>query len=424
MGTYLNPGSEKFAMMLNSAIYVDKTAMLAELNMLVRTAQRYLCVSRPRRFGKSVATDMLCAYYGKDVDCRELFEGRAISSCDDWDMYLGQFDVVYLNIADCLAESADAKDMVDYITEEVTEEIAAKYSKCILGKRSSLRSVMNDVYNKSGSQFVVIIDEWDVIFREFKDDLSGQKEYLAFLRNWLKDKPYIAMAYMTGILPIKKYGQHSALNMFDEYSMLSPMQLAPYTGFTEEEVQSLCQEYGVDFSKIKEWYDGYIVTSEIPVSVFPASKNTGKVRQPARAYHLYSPLSVVKAVSTGHIRNYWNKTETYEALAEYIRMDFDGLKETVAELMDGMHVHVNLGTYKNDMTSFQYKDDILALLIHLGYLGYDELKEEVFIPNREILDEYKNSTLSPEWSTTFKTLQNSQRLLEATWACDGKLLRN
>ncbi len=412
MGTYLNPGSGKFSMALNSSIYVDKTAMVAELNRFVKTSQRYLCVSRPRRFGKSMATDMLCAYYGNGENCRSLFEGRALSNCESWDRYLGQFDVIYLNMVDFLAESANVQDMISYITEEVTGEILRKYPNCSLGERSSLRSVMDSVYNNEGRQFVVIIDEWDAIFREYKDDVNGQKEYLYFLRNWLKDKSYIALAYMTGILPVKKYGQHSALNMFDEYSMLSPMQLAKYTGFTENEVQGLCEEFGVDFEKLKEWYDGYIVTSEAPADKeFRESKTPDKIRPQATVYHLYSPYSVVKAVLTGHIQNYWNKTETYEALAEFIRMDFDGLKETVAELMDGRHIPVQLGTYQNDMTSFQYKDDILALLIHLGYLGYDDAKVEVFIPNKEILDEYKNSTRSPEWKASFQALKNSQRLL-------------
>jgi hypothetical protein len=226
------------------------------------------------------------------------------------------------------------------------------------------------------------------------------------------------MAYMTGILPVKKYGKHSALNMFDEYSMSAPLQLAPYTGFTEEEVQDLCGKFGMSFTAIKDWYDGYLVYDQGIVDDRDRSEENPSKRLPAKRYHLYAPLSVVNAMRNGQIKNYWNNTETYEALAEYIRMDFDGLKETVARLMEGEHLPVNLGTYQNDMTSMTCRDDVLALLIHLGYLGYDQPKGEVFIPNHEIHDVFETSTQTPEWSSTMRALRNSQKLLEAVWTGD------
>ncbi len=223
---------------------------------------------------------------------------------------------------------------------------------------------------------------------------------------------------MTGILPVKKYGKHSALNMFDEFSMTAPLQLAPFTGFTEEEVQDLCGKYGMSFSAIKDWYDGYLVYDQGIVDDRDRSEENPFKRPSAKQYHLYAPLSVVNAMTYGQIKNYWNNTETYEALAEYIRMDFDGLKETVARLMEGDHLPVNLGTYQNDMTSLSCRDDVLALLIHLGYLGYDQPKGEVFIPNHEIHDVFKTSTSSPDWASTMRALRNSQKLLEAVWAGD------
>ena len=223
---------------------------------------------------------------------------------------------------------------------------------------------------------------------------------------------------MTGILPIKKYGKHSALNMFDEYSIIAPMKLAPYTGFTEDEVRALCQKYGRDFAKIKEWYDGYDITDIIPPDEnYEHQTRTGAELTP-KHYSIYSPLSVVKAVSTGIIMNYWNKTETYEALAEFIQMDYDGLKEAVTLMMDGARVHVDISTYQNDMSTFHGKDDILALLINLGYLCYDRTMEEAFIPNKEILDEFKASTKSEMWSDIFAVFRQSQELLKATWEAD------
>ena len=287
-------------------------------------------------------------------------------------------------------------DMLDYLTEEVTSELMADYPDVKFGNRIILRTVMNKIYGATKRQFVVVIDEWDAIFRVWKEDTEGQTKYLDFLRDWLKDKPYIALAYMTGILPIKKYGKHSALNMFDENSMMNPMQMAPYTGFLTEEVQELTRDYGRDFDTLKDWYDGYDVSDIIPPDPdHEILTETGKSPE-AKHYCLYIPLSVVKSIKTGKIQNYWNKTETYEALAEYIRKDYDGLKDAVALLMDGGRLKIDTSTYQNDMTTFHGRDDVLSLLIRLGYLGYDDETSEVFIPNKEILDEFRTSTKGKE----------------------------
>lgn len=203
--------------------------------------------------------------------------------------------------------------------------------------------------------------------------------------------------------------------MFIEYSMMFPRQLARFTAFTEDEVQNLCNRYGRNYQALSDWYDGYEVSDIIPPDPeHKEYKNTGKSPESMR-YSLYSPLSVVEAMITGIIKDYWNKTETYEALAEYIRMDYDGLKDAVAFLMDGGRLRIDTSTYQNDMTTFHGKDDVLSLLIHLGYLGFDDERSEVFIPNREILDEFKTSTKGAEWAPAFQTLRQSQELLQATW---------
>ena len=416
MGVYLNPGTQLFSIAVNSLIYVDKTEMIAETNALVNTEKRYLCVSRPRRFGKSMAAVMLCAYYGMSDGSRELFEKFKLAQCPEWDRYLGKFDVIYLNMLDFLADSKSMEQMIELVTAEVSQELIKKYTQGPSTESMSLRMVLSRIYDISQRQFVIVMDEWDCVFREWPQDQIGQKNYLDWLRGFLKDKPYIAMAYMTGILPVKKYGKHSALNMFDEYSMTAPLQLASYTGFTEEEVQELCGKFGMPFASIKDWYDGYLVYDQGTVN--ETDRLVFFQRAPARQYHLYAPLSVVNAMTYGQIKNYWNNTETYEALAEYIRMDFDGLKETVARLMEGEHLPVKLGTYQNDMTSMSCRDDVLALLIHLGYLGYDQANGEVFIPNHEIHDVFETSMQTPEWSSTMRALRNSQKLLDAVWGGD------
>ena len=416
MGRYLNPGCGNFEEALNSVIYVDKTEMIAYVNSVVKTKQKYMCVSRPRRFGKTMAVDMLVAYYGKGAS-RQLFADRKIAERENWDKYMNQFDVVRVVMTDFIKEKKDVKAGLEKMTERILEELSEAYPD-VRYDADDLFYSMDKFYRKNDKQFVIIIDEWDVVFRACKEDKDGQKLYLDFLRDWLKDQEYVALAYMTGILPIKKYGQHSALNMFREFSIITPMQLVEYTGFTEEEVKEKCDEYGRDYDRIKEWYNGYDVTDIIPPDPdYKIQKATGEELKP-KHYSIYSPLSVVEAISTGIIQNYWNKTENYEALAEYIRMNLDGLKDAVALLMDGGKVPVDLSSYQNDMTSFNGSNDVLVMLIHLGYLGYEMDTKEVFIPNNEILDEFKTSTKSEEWLDTFTSFKKSQKLLNATW--EGK----
>ena len=417
MGTYLNPGNARFKKALDSEIYVDKTEMIVYLNTIVNTEQDCVSVSRPRRFGKSMAANMLCAYYGKE-DSRELFESLKLAEHEDWDKYLNQFDVIKIVMTDFIKENKDVTVSLETLAGRILDDLAEEYPDVKYDPEDLFYS-MDRFYRKNHMPFVIIIDEWDAVFRVRKEDKEGQRLYLDFLRDWLKDKEYVALAYMTGILPIKKYGKHSALNMFDEYSMINPMQLAPYTGFTEDEVKELCGRYGRNYEEIKAWYDGYDVSDVVPPDEgYAIQRKTGSALKP-KHYSIYSPLSVVKAVSTGYIMNYWNKTETYEALAEYIRMNLDGLKDAVALLMDGGRVKADISTYQNDMSTFHGRDDVLALLINLGYLCYDNGTKEVYIPNREILDEFKTSTKSEEWVDTFKSFKKSQELLKATWECNA-----
>jgi len=430
MGIYLNPGKSRFLEAINSQIYVDKTDLIDFLNSVVNTKQKYLCVSRPRRFGKTMTMDMLCAYYGIGADSRELFATRKLGQCPGWDKYLGKFDIISITMTRFIRGDQPLAACLGKLVSRVFGDLTEAYPEVALDPDDLLYS-LEKVWRTTGRKFVFLIDEWDVVFRQFKHDYTAQRQYLDYLRDWFKDQPCIAMAYMTGILPVKKYGHQSALNMFDEYSMIDPLQLAPYTGFTADEVRELCREYGMDYHEVAAWYDGYVVTDESPAdAAFRASKDPNKVRPKPTEYHLYAPLSVVKAMLNGVLDCYWNNTETYEALAEYIRMDFVGLKEIVARLMAGEHIPVDLSTYSNDMTTISRRDDVLALLVHLGYLGYTKYRNvwkpgqphgEVFMPNREVLQVYNTCMIaSPEWSSTMRALKNSQELLEATWAGDAK----
>ena len=421
MGTFLNPGKNAFKEAVRSEIYVDKTDMIRHLNAVVGTKQKYVSVSRPRRFGKSMAADMICAYYDRTAESRAVFENFRIAKGErdtadgnsaSWDAWLGHFDVVRIVMTRFFKKQFTVQEGLSRLQDLVIREFRKTYPMVDYYNDHDLLQTVEDVYTTIDRQVVFVIDEWDAVFRIRPDDRDGQNEYLDFLRDLLKDNDRIALAYMTGILPIKKYGEHSALNMFTEYSMMAPRQFAPYTGFTDTEVRMLCSRYDMKYDDIAKWYDGYRVSDRIPTDKREAYRS-GMYQGHVMA--LYSPLSVVESMTTGMIRNYWNKTESYEALAEYIRMDYGGLKSAVALLMDGGRIRIDPSSYQNDMTTFHGRDDVFSLLIHLGYLGYDDSTEEVFIPNREILDEFRTSTKSEEWGSTFHSFSLSQEILKATW---------
>ena len=287
MGVYLNPGNDSFRKMVNSDIYVDKTGLIDYTNKVINTMQQYICVSRPRRFGKSMAAGMLAAYYSSACDSSELFSKFEIAHCESFDRYLNKYNVISVNMQEFLSQCTCIDDMIKLLERSVLWELLDVYSDVRYFDNTNLARSMQDIYTEKKCPFIVIIDEWDCIFREYKTDKAAQEKYLDFLRSFLKDKVYIHLAYMTGILPIKKYGTHSALNMFDEFSMIDPGPLAKYVGFTGEEVSELCGRYGMDMEEVKSWYDGYFFEPDISV---------------------YSPRSVVSCMRFGRIGNYWNQT--------------------------------------------------------------------------------------------------------------------
>lgn len=394
MGIYLNPGNEKFMQAVNSEIYVDKTGLICYTNKIMNTLQQYICVSRPRRFGKSVAANMLTAYYSRGCNSGKLFEGLAITQDDNYEKHLNKYDVIFLNMQEFLSRSNNMEEMVDSIKKSVLWDLLGEYPDFRYFDTANLMRTMQDIYQNTRRPFVIIVDEWDCIFREYREHKEEQEKYLDFLRDFFKDKEYICLAYMTGILPIKKYGTHSALNMFTEFSMMNPGPLAEYAGFTEEEVEELCLKYGRSLQEMKEWYDGYRFE---------------------KAPSVYSPRSVVLAVLSGVCDAYWNQTETFEALRMYIDMNFEGLKDDVLSMIAGENVTVNTGSFTNDMVTFHSEDDVLTLLIHLGYLGYDFNNKCVFIPNNEIRNEYVNAVSVSQWGEVSKALKNSADTLQAIW---------
>lgn len=260
MGLYLNPGNEKFFREINSEIYVDKTGLIAYTNSVLNTMQQNICFSRSRRFGKSMAADRLCAYYSRGCESGELFQELEIAGDEQFKTYLNRYDVIFLNMQEFLSRSTGITGLIERIKKLILRDLQKAYPGFVCYDELDLMECMQEIYAETRCPFIVIIDEWDCIFREYQTDKEAQKHYLDFLRDFLKDKAYIHLAYMTGILPIKKYGTHSALNMFDEFSMLGGAgPLARFVGFTEPEVEVLCRRYGIDMEEVKNWYDGYVL---------------------------------------------------------------------------------------------------------------------------------------------------------------------
>lgn len=394
MGIYLNPGSLKFEESLNSEIYVDKTGLIMYTNEVLHTNQKYICISRPRRFGKSMAASMLAAYYSRGCNSKALFQNLKVAESDSFLTHLNQYDVISLNMQEFLSRSKSMEEMLGRIGKLVMRDMKREYPDIDYFDDTDLVQSMQDIYQNTKRPFVVIIDEWDCIFREYRERKEEQDQYLDFLRDFLKDREYVYLAYMTGILPIKKYGTHSALNMFNEFSMTNPDFLAEFVGFTEQEVEMLCQKYDRNPEELKEWYDGYRFEKE---------------------HSVYNPKSVVQAVLSGICDTYWNRTETFEALRAYIDMNFEGLKDDVLSMMAGESVSVNTRSFVNDMVTLNSKDDVLTLLIHLGYLGYDFSHECVFIPNNEIKKEFATAVSVSDWGEVSKALKNSADTLNAIW---------
>lgn len=392
MGIYLNPGNINFRKATRSEIYVDKTELIAQTNKYINTREQFLCVSRPRRFGKSMALEMLCAYYSRGCDSRELFSKYKIAQNESFEEHLNQYDVIYLNMQQFLIE-AGTGNITEYLEQEVLREFRKIYGGLLDREGMGLAAALREIFVETDRQFIFLIDEWDCVMRERQEAEALQKRYLDFLRNLLKDQPYVALAYMTGILPVKKYGLHSALNMFLEYSMTDQGGFEEYTGFTDQEVKALCRRFEMDFNEVTRWYDGYILTQ------FP---------------HIYNPKSVTEALRRRSFSNYWTATETYEALKRYMDMDFDGLRTDILQMLSGGRVKINTRRFQNDMRSFKTKDDVLTLLIHLGYLGYDSTTKEAFIPNREIVEEFENAMSVGGWETIMRILRASEKLLEDT----------
>ena len=403
VGMYIDVDYDKFKRCINSKAYVDKTMLISLLNARVNQENCYICISRPRRFGKSLTAAMLCAYYSKAYDSNDLFKNFKIASDPSFDEHLNKYHTIFLNIT---TEFNDAKknisNMIANITANIVYELKKLNTSIVYRNESLLHQCLANFYLETQEKFVIIIDEYDAILREKQGDIEAIKEYLEWLKGLLKDKAYVALAYMTGILPIKKYGTQSALNMFKEYSIVKPYDFMTFIGFTDDEVKALCCKYQVDLGQMRFWYNGYTFDGT----------------------HIYNPNSVIFAIEDRHFDNYWTKTESFESLADYISLNFDGLKDDVIRLVSGQSVECKLDGFTNDMSMLNNKHDVFALLIHLGYLSIEESFENIClvkIPNYEIQKEFDGVIgLNKNYADIYALAKDTNKLLEAIYAADNE----
>jgi hypothetical protein len=409
MGTFLNPDNKPFMKAIRSGRYVDKTLLLDYTNSVLNTENEYICVSRPRRFGKSIAAKMLCAYYSKGCQSDEIFDNLEISKTKKYKAELNKNNVIFIDVQwvrNALKLRKENENIVSYLNVEVIKELKPVYPTIVKEDDVSLPEVLARINIETGEQFIIVIDEWDCLFRTEKENIALQEEYVDFLSAMFKGviaDSFIKLAYLTGILPIKKYGTQSALNNFYEYTMVDPLLLAPYVGFTEDEVRILCKENNMDFQECKLWYDGYSFDN---------------------IHSVYSPNSVMQAMYNKKYRSYWTKTETYESLRFYIDANYDNVKDDIITMLSGGTVKIDPETFQNDLVTITCKDDVFTLLVHLGYLAYDNFESSVYIPNKEVRLEFLRATRNSSRSELVKVIKDSDALLAATLQMEEETVAN
>ncbi|MCQ2330327.1 MAG: ATP-binding protein [Paludibacteraceae bacterium] len=395
MGRFLDRGNADFARVRNSE-YVDKSAMIQFINETLDTEYAFSCVSRCRRFGKSLAAKMLYAYYDRASDSRHLFEDLAIAKLPSYEQHLNKYPTIFVDMTRFTTDFRGNNDVVNIMQQTIKEEICDLYPDIKVKDSDNLMDTLFRVADGTGDRFIMIIDEWDAICREF-DSVSGvMDKYVDWLRCMFKSdatsKVFLGV-YMTGILPIKKYNTQSALNNFREYSMIDPDVLAPYFGFTEQEVVDLATKHNADIDALRMWYDGYKIGDE------PS---------------MYNPYSVMEAIRRKKCKSYWQTTGAYDMVVTYIQMNFEGLKDDIIRMLAGDSIDVNTTMFNNDMKVIECKDDVLTVLIHLGYLSYDEDAKTCRIPNKEVAEQFENAIRKTSWKEMIKVIENSKKLLEAT----------
>ena len=391
MGVYFNPNNESFTQARNSMVYIDKTGLIEMLNQRLSTEDKCIAVSHARRFGKSHAAGMVDAYYSLGCDSTKLFEDTKLANNTDWKKHMNRYNVIHLDISSVW--DFHKEDLIESIHDRVCDDFQKIYGEDLRYDKD-MYLLIQEIYAKTGIPFVIIIDEWDCVIRNSTDTELVHK-YLQFLHSLFKSeesKAFLALAYITGILPIKKIKDESALNNFDEYTMLKSNPITEYYGFTEDEVKDLCEKYEMDYDAVKAWYNGYLIDG----------------------MHMYNPNSVSMAIKRKDFDSYWKNTSSFASINTFITMNYAGLKDDIMTMLSGGKVMVETDAFQNDLSEIHSKDDAITALIHLGYLGYDADRKSAYVPNYEVAKAFQMALKTGEWSEISKAISRCDELLMAT----------
>ncbi|MDE6912718.1 MAG: ATP-binding protein [Lachnospiraceae bacterium] len=374
--------------LVNSEYFVDKSAIIEHISKRIRTNTKYICITKPRRFGKTSVLNMLGAYYCKAYDAKGLFEGSVISQSKSYAVHLNQYNVIRLCLNEIPLDRSRYEDYIAQFNHAIISDIQESYPAL----KDKTFEKASDALSATGDEFIFIIDEWDYIFsHELYPQQQG--EFLEFLRNLLKDKPYVALAYMTGVLPIQKYSTGSALNMFDEYTMLKDRFFEEYFGFMENEVEALCQKQEkVSLEEIREWYNGYL-------------SSTGE--------RIYNPRSVVLALMNGYCQSYWARTGKMDEVLFFLKYNIGEVRDDVVKMVDGSSVWIDIEKeFSAGQALLSNRKDIYSAMIIYGLLSYSD--GELRIPNKELMIEFQNALEDDEFGYVAELVRNSSAVLEAT----------
>lgn len=391
---YLNTNTPVtlFEEIRNSEIYVDKSPLIRMISKKIKTTDKYVCITRPRRFGKTINANMLGAYYTKGYDSTELFQDLAIAKTGDHKTHMNRHNVIYMDLSKAPDFCADYKTYMLGIVKKMRSDLNEAYP-CLEGREyDSLSEMLHDTKNS----FFFIIDEWDSVFHEDFIKEQDKVNYLKFLKGLLKDQPYVEMVYMTGVLPIAKYSSGSELNMFDEYSFMNDSEYDHYFGFSEDEVRMLCEQYGsISFEEMKKWYDGYY-------------RSDGS--------SLFNPRSVSKALMRGVCLNYWTETGPMNEIAECIENNVGAVREDIVKMVAGIPVSVKLNGYSAAELQLNTRDEILSAMVVYGFLSYHD--RLIKIPNHELMEKYQAVLERKSMGEVKEIVDRSREMLKATLAGD------
>lgn len=396
MSIYLNTNKplENYKDLYRSRYFIDKSLIIDRLNEVIETSDKYICITRPRRFGKSSVADMLGAYYSKGLNSKEIFDNLNISKVQSYKEYLNKYNVISISLNKLPNKIGSYDEYISLIQETIKDDIKTTYPHI---EFKSFYTI-SDMLFATQEKFIFILDEWDYIFSNNLFE-ENQNDYLEFLRNLLKDQPYVALCYMTGVLPIKKYSSGSALNMFDEYTFLKDRIFGEYFGFTEEEVIEICNKNGkMNFKELESWYNGYFTATEIKI---------------------YNPRSVVKALQNNYCDSYWTNTGEMNEVAEYLKYNVLDIREEVIEMVSGEEIDIIINEeFRAGQGVPRNKEEIYSAMIVLGFLSYYDgyLK----IPNRELMKEFEKALKDESFGYVSEIIENSKTMLKSTINGDTK----